>query len=107
VRATIFVGRERELWRLSGALVDAVGRRGRLFLIGGEPGSGETRLADQCARLAIETGAGVPWEAAGRATVPSLLFVIATVAETKRKTSEEISKTLLTLASGARKQRTQ
>ena len=46
------VGRERELASLLSGLDDAAARRGRLFLISGEPGVGKTRLADEVAAVA-------------------------------------------------------
>ena len=46
----VFVGRERELGRLTAAVADAVAGVGRLFLIGGEPGIGKTRLAEEVAQ---------------------------------------------------------
>src|SRR4029450_3257981 len=39
------IDRERELDELRGALDAALGGRGRALLVGGEPGSGKTRLA--------------------------------------------------------------
>src|ERR1700731_899082 len=56
------VGRERELASLLCGLDDAASRRGRLFLISGEPGVGKSRLADEVAtsahanRMAIMVG---------------------------------------------------
>jgi ATP/maltotriose-dependent transcriptional regulator MalT len=49
-----FVGRDRELGALRGWLDDARTSRPRLVLIGGEPGAGKSRLADE---LAAEAGA--------------------------------------------------
>ena len=46
------VGRERELSSLLSGLDDAASRRGRLFLISGEPGVGKSRLADEVAAAA-------------------------------------------------------
>jgi DNA-binding winged helix-turn-helix (wHTH) protein len=48
----VMVGRERELASLLDGLDDAASRRGRLFLISGEPGVGKTRLADEVAAVA-------------------------------------------------------
>ena len=49
---SMMVGRERELAALLSGLDDAAARRGRLFLISGEPGVGKTRLADEVAAAA-------------------------------------------------------
>ena len=68
-RASAFVGRERELDELLVALADARAGHGRLALIGGEPGIGKSRLADELAERAEELGArvlfGRCWEAGG------------------------------------------
>jgi adenylate cyclase len=50
--SVVMVGRERELESLLTGLDDAASRRGRLFLISGEPGVGKTRLADEVAAAA-------------------------------------------------------
>jgi tetratricopeptide (TPR) repeat protein len=67
--AAVFVGRRRELGTLLGGLDSAVAGRGRLILIGGEPGIGKSRLADELARIARERGLiglwGRGWEDAG------------------------------------------
>jgi DNA-binding SARP family transcriptional activator len=66
---SVFVGRERELSELLGALEDALSGRGRLVLLAGEPGSGKSRLADELALRASAHGArvlvGRCWEAGG------------------------------------------
>jgi tetratricopeptide (TPR) repeat protein len=59
--AELFVGRERELVQLDAALGEAIGGRGRLCLIAGEPGIGKTRLAECVAARAAERGASVIW----------------------------------------------
>ena len=41
----VFVGRQRELGTLLEGLESAVADRGRLILVGGEPGIGKSRLA--------------------------------------------------------------
>ncbi len=68
-RSAAFVGRERELSELAGALHDAIGGQGRLFLLSGEPGIGKSRLAEELARHARVQGAhvlvGRCWEAGG------------------------------------------
>ncbi|HYI35917.1 MAG TPA: BTAD domain-containing putative transcriptional regulator [Thermoleophilaceae bacterium] len=64
-----FVGRERELAQLAGALDDALAGRGRMVLIQGEPGIGKSRLADELMARARAGGARVVvgrcWEAGG------------------------------------------
>ena len=64
-----FVGRERELAELVGGLDDALGGRGRLFLLVGEPGIGKSRLAEELVARARERGGlvlvGRCWEAGG------------------------------------------
>lgn len=47
-----FVGRQRELGELSGALAGAQRGEGRIVLLAGEPGIGKTRLAEELARVA-------------------------------------------------------
>ena len=63
-----FYGRERELAELRSGLVDSVSRRGRFFLVSGDPGIGKTRLLTELSNLAGELGAktfwGRCWEAA-------------------------------------------
>jgi DNA-binding CsgD family transcriptional regulator/tetratricopeptide (TPR) repeat protein len=56
-----FVGRASEMDVLLGGLADAISGRGRLFLLGGEPGIGKTRLADEFAARAQSQGARVLW----------------------------------------------
>jgi DNA-binding winged helix-turn-helix (wHTH) protein/predicted ATPase len=51
-RSAAMIGREQELASLLGGLDNAAARRGRLFLICGEPGVGKTRLADEVATVA-------------------------------------------------------
>ena len=64
-----FVGRTRELTELLAKLEDAIGGRGRLCLVGGEPGIGKSRLADEVIVHARTRGArvlvGRCWEAGG------------------------------------------
>ena len=57
----VFVGRQRELALLLTGLGAASSGRGRLFLIGGEPGIGKTRLADEFAQEAKSQDALVMW----------------------------------------------
>jgi tetratricopeptide (TPR) repeat protein len=55
------VGRDREVAELVAALEDASRGRGRLFLIGGEPGIGKTWLVEQLAGHATKQGIRVLW----------------------------------------------
>ena len=55
------VGRDHELGTLLGALDDAVAGRGRLVMIGGDPGIGKTRLADEVATVARGRGLRALW----------------------------------------------
>ncbi|MFM9863570.1 MAG: ATP-binding protein [Micropepsaceae bacterium] len=56
-RATRFIGRDRELAALNSALTQALGGRGDLVLLAGEPGVGKTRLAEEIAEAATQKGA--------------------------------------------------
>jgi DNA-binding SARP family transcriptional activator len=64
-----FVGRERELAQLIGALDEAVAGHGRLVLLVGEPGIGKSRLAEELIADAKARGTrvlvGRCWEAGG------------------------------------------
>jgi DNA-binding SARP family transcriptional activator len=68
-QGTTFVGRASELAELMGGLEDAFGGRGRLVLLGGEPGIGKSRLAEELIAAAETRGAqvlvGRCWEAGG------------------------------------------
>jgi eukaryotic-like serine/threonine-protein kinase len=57
----VFVGRERELEDLKEGLEEALGGRGRLLLLVGEPGIGKTRTAEELATYAGVRGAKVHW----------------------------------------------
>lgn len=65
----VFVGREPEMEALLAGLGDATSGRGRFFLLGGEPGIGKTRLADEFSTRAKAEGVlvlwGRCWEAGG------------------------------------------
>ncbi len=65
----VFVGRRRELAALLGDLDETFAGRGRLALVGGEPGIGNTRLAEELAGRARKRGGlvlvGHGWEAGG------------------------------------------
>jgi DNA-binding SARP family transcriptional activator len=65
----VFVGRERELAELDGALRDARAGHGRLVLVSGEAGIGKTRLIEELAAGARDVGtrivSGRCWEAGG------------------------------------------
>jgi DNA-binding SARP family transcriptional activator len=58
---SVFVGREREIEVLLRALDDALAGNGRLLVIGGEPGIGKSRLAEELAVAATESRAEVLW----------------------------------------------
>jgi hypothetical protein len=55
------VGRDREVAELVAGLEDAIGGRGRLFLIAGEPGIGKTWVVEHLARRATDRGTRVLW----------------------------------------------
>jgi class 3 adenylate cyclase/tetratricopeptide (TPR) repeat protein len=57
----VFVGRERELETLREAVDNALGGRGSLQLLVGEPGIGKTRAAEELATYARVSGARVYW----------------------------------------------
>jgi DNA-binding SARP family transcriptional activator len=65
----VFVGRQVEVAQLRGALADARAGRGRLVLVGGEPGIGKTsiarKLADQAQAKGMQVVWGRVWEADG------------------------------------------
>ena len=56
-----FVGRSEELAELRRALDALPAGRGSLFLLTGEPGIGKTRLAEELAAAAVQSGVGVHW----------------------------------------------
>jgi hypothetical protein len=56
-----YVGREAELTSLAAALEQARDGRGSLYLVGGEPGIGKSRLADEFAQHARSRDARVLW----------------------------------------------
>lgn len=64
-----FIGRARELADLRSGLEQIQAGRGQAFLVGGEPGVGKTRLADELSEMAqqqeIGTWWGRCWEAGG------------------------------------------
>jgi tetratricopeptide (TPR) repeat protein len=64
-----FVGRLRELGELSTVLAESAARRGRLFLVTGEPGIGKSRLMEEFAGLLADQGwqvlTGRCWERGG------------------------------------------
>ncbi|HEY7267142.1 MAG TPA: AAA family ATPase [Solirubrobacterales bacterium] len=57
----VFVGREHELERLREAVDGALGGRGSLQLLVGEPGIGKTRASEELATYARVSGARVYW----------------------------------------------
>src|SRR5438093_3583348 len=58
-----FVGRAAEIELLRGRVDDARSGHGSLVLVGGEPGIGKTRLAEEISRYAAETGMRALWGA--------------------------------------------
>src|ERR687896_984570 len=56
-----FVGRQREMGKLKGALEDALSGQGQLLMLVGEPGIGKTRTAQELAAHAETQGAQVLW----------------------------------------------
>ena len=56
-----FIGREREVALLSAGLQDALGGRGSVFLVSGEPGIGKTALAEHVADRAADQDTRVVW----------------------------------------------
>jgi DNA-binding SARP family transcriptional activator len=59
--ASDFVGRQREMGELEAALARVLSGHGGTYLIGGEPGIGKSRLADELSGLARARGARVLW----------------------------------------------
>ena len=57
----IFVGRQREMAELRGALDDVLSARGQMVMLSGEAGIGKTRLAQELARQAQERDVRVLW----------------------------------------------
>ena len=57
----VFVGRKREMDELKAALEDALGGRGRMVTLVGEPGIGKTRTAQELTTYAGLRGAQVLW----------------------------------------------
>lgn len=55
-KATVFVGRHRELAQLNSAMDDAMSGQGRLVMLAGEPGIGKTRTAQELAGHAESLG---------------------------------------------------
>jgi DNA-binding SARP family transcriptional activator len=58
---SVFIGREPELGQLLRGLDRALAGHGSLFLVGGEPGIGKSRLVDEFARDCRERGMNVVW----------------------------------------------
>jgi class 3 adenylate cyclase/tetratricopeptide (TPR) repeat protein len=56
-----FVGREAERTRLDQRLAEALGGRGGVVMVAGEPGLGKTRLVEELSRQAARQGLDVLW----------------------------------------------
>jgi predicted ATPase len=56
-----FVGRQREMGELKGALEQALSGQGRLVMLAGEPGIGKTRTVQELASYAASRGTRVLW----------------------------------------------
>ncbi len=56
-----FLGRQREIGELVAALDDAMSGKGRLVMLVGEPGIGETRIAQELTAITEQRGAQVHW----------------------------------------------
>src|SRR4051812_2111596 len=62
----VLVGRSLELAALARLVADSAGGRGRLALIGGEPGIGKSRLVEEAARASgLPLAWGRCWEEGG------------------------------------------
>jgi len=59
--ADLFIGRERELAALGGAMDQALAGRGRIVALAGEPGIGKTRTAEVLGRYASQQDVPVLW----------------------------------------------
>jgi eukaryotic-like serine/threonine-protein kinase len=57
----VFVGRDRELEQMRGAVDEAIAGRGRLLQVMGEPGIGKTRTTEELTTYAKVNGARVHW----------------------------------------------
>ena len=57
----IFVGRQHEMDTLRTTLADALSGQGRLVMLGGEPGIGKTRTAQELSTIAPQQGGRVLW----------------------------------------------
>jgi predicted ATPase len=60
-QSSIFVGRQHEMDMLRTTLEDALAGQGRLVMLGGEPGIGKTRTAQELATIAVQQGGQVLW----------------------------------------------
>jgi hypothetical protein len=87
---TLFVGREAELDQLLHALGETAQGRGCVALVGGEPGIGKSRLADQLAIRARDGGmralVGQSWEGAGAPAYWPWVQVFRTIIRTTEDT---------------------
>src|SRR5436190_23838918 len=70
VLCPVLIGREEPLFKLEDALLAAHSGDSRIVLLGGEAGSGKTRLATELARRAQRLGWAVLWGGCSEAELP-------------------------------------
>jgi DNA-binding SARP family transcriptional activator len=79
-RRPLFVGRQRELDVLTGAVRRAAGGHGAAIVVSGEPGIGKTRLVEEVANAARVSGIAVAWARCPESAATSSYFALAEAA---------------------------